>query len=119
MSFLKAIKLLRRLLLRKSGPLTFSFVATQNVTLTHIIYVEEIKPDIHTPIIKEVSKGLFPVARKDFFITLPSVINVSSTAAECTEITDISFIPDGIFNMLLISIAWHRCKRPHVCKISN
>lgn len=52
LSFLKPIKPLRRLLLRKSGPLTLFFVATQNVTLTHIINVEEIKPDMHAPFIK-------------------------------------------------------------------
>lgn len=44
----------------KSGPLTFSFMATRNVALTYMINVEEIKPDIHIPFLKEASKGLFP-----------------------------------------------------------
>lgn len=48
LSFTKPMKPLRRLLLRKSGPLPFSFVATQNVILTHITNVEEIKPHIYS-----------------------------------------------------------------------
>lgn len=93
-------------------------MATQNITLSHIINVEEIKLDFSTFIllIKERRQVLFPstiYTKERLLFIPPAVINVSSAAAQagCMGLASGSSTPDGISNVLLIGMAWHRCNR--------